>query len=185
VLQATEPGLKSRPLFRPRAPSLVFSTMTEIWFYHLQRQPLEKVLPVLIEKSLEKGWRVAVQARSEERLEALDSWLWTYSDESFLAHGRAGDGDPSLQPVYLTDGNENPNGAALRLFVEGAEMAPALAASGAAYARVVALFDGNNEEEVSRARLQWKELKDLGLPVTYWQQGATGRWEMRARSGSG
>ena len=33
---------------------------------------------------LEKGWRVAVQARSEERLDALDSWLWTYSDESFL-----------------------------------------------------------------------------------------------------
>jgi DNA polymerase III chi subunit, HolC len=51
--------------------------VTEIWFYHLQRQPLERVLPNLIEKSLEKGWRVAVQARSEERLDALDSWLWT------------------------------------------------------------------------------------------------------------
>ena len=101
--------------------------MTEIWFYHLQRQPLERVLPNLIEKSLEKGWRVAVQARSEERLDALDSWLWTYSDESFLAHGRACDGDGELQPVYLTAGLENPNGAALRLFIEGAEMAPALA----------------------------------------------------------
>ena len=66
-----------------------FRTMTEIWFYQLQRQPLEKVLPVLIEKSLEKGWRVAVQARSEERPDARDSWHWTYSDASFLAHGRA------------------------------------------------------------------------------------------------
>jgi hypothetical protein len=53
----------------------IFRTMTEIWFYHLQRQPLESVLPNLLEKSLEKGWRVAVQARSEERLDALDSWL--------------------------------------------------------------------------------------------------------------
>jgi DNA polymerase-3 subunit chi len=154
--------------------------MTEIWFYHLQRQPLERVLPNLIEKSLEKGWRVAVQARSEERLDALDSWLWTYSDESFLAHGRARDGDGELQPVYLTAGPENPNGAALRLFIEGAEMAPALAEAGAAYARAVALFDGNNAEELAAARAHWKGLKGLGFALTYWQQGANGRWELKS-----
>ena len=154
--------------------------MTESWFYHLQRQPLERVLPNLIEKSLEKGWRVAVQARSEERLDALDSLLWTYSDESFLAHGRAWDGDFGLQPVYLTVGLENPNGAAFRLFIEGAAMAPALAEAGAAYARAVALFDGNNEDELAAARAQWKVLKERGFALTYWQQGANGRWEMKS-----
>lgn len=154
--------------------------MTEIWFYHLQSQPLERALPALIEKSLAKGWRVAVQARSEERLDALDSWLWIYSDESFLAHGRARDGDAHLQPVYLTAGTENPNGAALRLFVEGAEIAPALAAANGAYARALNLFDGNNAEEVSNARLQWKELKGLGLPLSYWQQDSAGRWQIKA-----
>ena len=154
--------------------------MTEIWFYHLQRQPLERVLPSLIEKSLEKGWRVAVQARSEERLDALDSWLWTYSDTSFLAHGRARDGDPELQPIYLTVGPENPSGAAFRLFIEGAEMAPALAEAGPAYARVVAVFDGNNAEELAAARAQWKGLKDLGFALTYWQQTASGRWDMKS-----
>ena len=154
--------------------------MTEIWFYHLQRQPLERVLPNLIEKSLEKGWRVAVQARSEEWLDALDSWLWTYSDESFLAHGRARDGDFGLQPVYLTTGLENPNGAAFRLFIEGAEMAPALAEAGADYARAVTLFDGNNAAELALARARWKELKDLGFAATYWQQGTNGRWEMKS-----
>src|ERR1700731_1799378 len=145
--------------------------MTEIWFYCLQRQPLERVLSNLIEKSLEKGWRIAVQARSEERLDALDSWLWTYSDESFVAHGRACDGDSELQPVYLTAGLANPKGAALRLFIEGAEMAPALAGAGAAYARAVALFDGDNEDELAAARAQWKELKDLGFALTYWAAG--------------
>jgi DNA polymerase-3 subunit chi len=154
--------------------------MTEIWFYHLQRQPLEKVLPSLIEKSLERGWRVAVQARSEERLDALDSWLWTFSDESFLAHGRARDGDSALQPVYLTAGLENPNGAAFRLFIEGAQMAPALAEADVAYVRAVALFDGNNAEELALARAQWQELKDLGFALTYWQQSANGRWEMKS-----
>jgi DNA polymerase III subunit chi len=110
----------------------------------------------------------------------LDEPSWTYSEESFVAHGRERDGDPGLQRVYLTAGLENPNGAALRLFIEGAEMAPALAGTGVAYARAVALFDGNNAEELAAARVQWKELKDSGFAMTYWQQGANGRWEMKS-----
>jgi len=153
--------------------------MTEIWFYHLQRQPLESVLPHLIEKSLEKGWRVVVQANSDERLDALDQSLWTYSDASFLAHGRARDGDAERQPVYLTTNLENPNGAALRLFVEGVDMTKALAGADPAYVRAIALFDGNNEEELTLARDQWKKLKDLGFALTYWQQGDNGRWEKK------
>ena len=67
--------------------------MTEILFYHLQRQPLERVLPALLEKSLERGWRVVVQAASEERIEALDAHLWTYPRRQLsaawdLARGR-------------------------------------------------------------------------------------------------
>jgi DNA polymerase-3 subunit chi len=154
--------------------------VTEVWFYHLQSQPLERVLPQLIEKSLERGWRVALQARSKERLDALDAWLWTYSDESFLAHGRAADGDPDLQPVYLTTGIENPNGAVLRLFVEGAEIVPSLTASGARYSRVVAVFDGRDAEELALARAHWKEVRGLGYAASYWQKGAEGRWEKKA-----
>jgi DNA polymerase-3 subunit chi len=156
------------------------SAMTEIWFYELQNQPLEKVLPSLIEKSLERGWRVTLQAKSEERLEALDSWLWTFSDESFLAHGRAADGEPELHPVYLTTGVENPNGAALRLFVEGADIGPALAAPGANYARVVTLFDGRDAEERARARAQWNGMKEQGFVAAYWQQDEQGRWGKNA-----
>jgi DNA polymerase-3 subunit chi len=159
----------------------MIEAMPEIWFYHLQRQPLENVLPGLIEKSLEKGWRVIVQARSEERLDALDQWLWTYSDASFLAHGRARDGDVELQPVYLSTGAENPNGAAIRIFVEGASMAEAVAEPGAsAYVRAIAVFDGANEDELTEARAQWKRLKDMGFALTYWQQGEAGGWEKKA-----
>jgi DNA polymerase III subunit chi len=59
-------------------------------------------------------------------------------------------------------------------------MAPALAEAGAGYARAVALFDGNNAEELAAARAQWKELKVLGFALTYWQQGANGRWEKKS-----
>jgi hypothetical protein len=44
--------------------------MTEVLFYHLEHQPLERVLPSLVERTLERGWRAVVQAGSEERVEA-------------------------------------------------------------------------------------------------------------------
>ena len=152
--------------------------MTEIWFYHLQRQTLDQALPSLIEKSLERGWRVAIQAVSEERLEALDQRLWTYSEASFLAHGRAADGDGELQPVYLATGAENPNGASVRFFVEGAPVAASLGEG--AYERAIVVFDGGNEDELAAARLQWAELKERGFALTYWQQNERGRWEKKA-----
>jgi DNA polymerase-3 subunit chi len=149
--------------------------MTEIWFYHLQRQTLDQALPNLIEKALERGWRVAVQAASEERLEALDQHLWTHSDASFLAHGRAADGDGALQPVYLSTGAENPNGALVRFFIEGAEVAASL--GDGAYERAIVVFDGGNEEELAAARRQWRELKERGFALTYWRLNEAGRWE--------
>lgn len=155
--------------------------MPDIWFYHLQHQPLEKVLPSLLEKALDKGWRVVVQATAEERLDALDDTLWTYSDASFLAHGRARDGDAERQPIYLTTGSENPNGARLRLFVEGAEVSTQLATENCAdYERMILLFDGADEVQLLAARAQWKQLKEQGHTLAYWQQGARGGWEKKA-----
>jgi DNA polymerase-3 subunit chi len=158
----------------------------EIWFYHLQSQSLEQALPSLIEKSLANGWRVVVQARSEERLEALDHLLWTYSDASFLAHGRAADGDAELQPVYLSTGAETPNGAKARFFVEGADVAQWLESSAAeagVCARAIVAFDGANEDDLAQARAQWKELKARGLALTYWRQNEAGRWEKLLETG--
>jgi len=152
--------------------------MPEVWFYHLQRQSLEQVLPMLLEKSLERNWRVTVQASSEERLDALDQWLWTYSEGSFLAHGRPRDGDAEMQPVFLTTGLENPNHAPVRLFIDSASTIPLLESAAASeYARVILLFDGNHDDELSFARDEWRRLKAAGADLSYWKQSAEGRWE--------
>ncbi len=149
----------------------------DIWFFHLTRQPLERALPILLERSVERGWRAVVQAPGEERLAALDAALWTYADDSFLAHGLARDGDGAMQPVYLTTGEETPNGAAARFFVDGAEIAPFLATPGAeSYQRCVLLFNGDDPDDLAAARAQWKALKERELDLAYWRQGETG-WE--------
>ena len=148
---------------------------TEVLVFHLEQQTLEKVLPSLVEKTLERGWRAVVQAGSQERLAAIDLALWTYKDDSFLAHGSAKDGHAAEQPVYLTTTGETPNGAGVRFLVDGAE---AEAFSG--FVRLVYLFDGNDTDAVTRARAQWTAAKGAGCPVTYWQQSAAGKWERKA-----
>jgi DNA polymerase-3 subunit chi len=149
--------------------------MTEVLFYHLEHQPLERVLPALVERTLARGWRAVIQAGSEERVAALDTLLWTYDDASFLPHGTQRDGNPAAQPVYLTAGEANPNGATVRFLVDGAELAEL-----AGYERIVYLFDGRNAAAVARAREQWKAAKAAGCEATYWQQSPEGRWEKKA-----
>jgi DNA polymerase-3 subunit chi len=152
--------------------------MTDIWFYHLQRRSLDDVLPGLLERALQRGWRAIVQGASDERIAALDEHLWTYSDDAFLPHGSTREGDPEMQPIFLTTGLDNPNGAAVRFLIEGAEVAPILACN-EAYERLMLLFDGNDAEALAAARAQWSHLKTSGHALSYYQQTEDGRWEKR------
>lgn len=149
--------------------------MTEVLFYQLDRRPLESVLVSLLEKSLERGWRAVVQISDNERVDALDAHLWTYRDESFLAHGTAATGHSQHQPVYLTDAADNPNGAQIRFFVDGAEPQDV-----SEYERAVYLFDGRDDQQKQVARGHWAALRDAGHEVTYWLQDDDGRWRKQA-----
>jgi len=146
--------------------------MTEILFYHLKGQTPEQVLPALLQKSLERGWRVVVQASSPERVEALDAHLWTWRDDAFLPHGTWREAEAAEQPILLTLNDDNPNAAAVRFLIEGATM-PGDAST---YQRVVLLFDGEDPEALESARTRWTEAKSAGFEVTYWQADDKGAW---------
>jgi DNA polymerase-3 subunit chi len=146
--------------------------MTEVLFYHLKGQTTEQVLPALLQKSLERGWRVVVQASSDERVEALDAHLWTWRDDSFLPHGTSRDAEAAEQPIVLTVDETNPNGATVRFLVDGAGMA--IGAGG--YERIVLLFNGDDPDAVDTARARWSETKAAGIEATYWQTDEKGRW---------
>ncbi len=149
--------------------------MTEVLFYHLQDVTLENVLPPLLEKSLERGWRVVVQAASEERADALDAHLWTFRDDSFLPHGTWRDSDAQDQPIILTVAENNPNAANVRFLVDNAR----LPEDSASYDRVVLIFDGNDDDALLAARAAWTDSKTKGFDVTYWQSDERGRWQKR------
>ncbi len=161
--------------------------MTEILFYHLEHRPLEEVLPILLEKSLERGWRAMVQVGQKTTLQALDKALWTFRDDSFLPHAIAGQpsgaggADQTSQelsaiPVLLCGGEENPNAAQIRFYVGGAVPDEGKTET---YERIVFLFDGHDPDAVNAARAAWKSLS-AKHDTTYWQQEPAGRWVKKA-----
>ena len=154
--------------------------MTETLFYHLERRALEGVLPGLIEKSLERGWRAVIKTDSSERSDALDNLLWTYDDQSFLAHAQSGDGDASRQPVLITVEDENPNNAQILFCVGGARPADWRSGGLSSLARVVMLFDGRDSAMLDSARAAWKDAKEAGHDVTYWKESASGKFEKQS-----
>jgi len=149
--------------------------MAEVLFYHLTDSTLEEALPPLLEKSIERGWRVVIQTGSEERRDSLDAHLWAFRDDSFLAHGLETDPQAEDQPIVLTTTDGNANDATVRFVVDGAEPPPL-----DAYVRGVLMFDGHDHAQVTSAREHWKRLKAEGHAVTYWQQTEGRRWERKA-----
>jgi DNA polymerase-3 subunit chi len=151
--------------------------MTEIRFYHLVRTGLERALPTLLEKTLERGWRAVVMTGSADRTEALNNLLWTYDDRGFLAHGSAADGHGDRQPIWLTEADEAPNEAQVLFLTDGANTAqPDI------YERICLLFDGNDPEALADARRRWVDYRDAGHVLAYWQQDNSGRWTEKQRS---
>jgi len=148
--------------------------MTEIRFYHLTRKALEQVLPELLEKTLERQTRAVVMTGSAERAEALTQQLWTYRPDRFLPHGNAQDGNPELQPIWLTALDERPNAAAFLFLTDGANSQRL-----DEYERVCEIFDGNDEAAVAAARQRWGAYKSAGHTLSYWQQAERG-WVNKA-----
>ncbi|MEM0946245.1 MAG: DNA polymerase III subunit chi [Pseudomonadota bacterium] len=153
--------------------------MGAAYFYHLTRGPLENTLPVLLEKSLQAGWRVAVRGTDPARMDWLDQKLWL--GEGFLPHGLLGGPHDADQPILLTTNADagSPNRANCLMAVDGA---PVQVEEVHALDRVCLLFDGNDAGAVEAARAQWRTLTAAGCAAKYWSEEG-GRWEMKAESG--
>jgi DNA polymerase-3 subunit chi len=149
----------------------------EIWFYLVERSSIEDTLPPLLDKCLQRGWRALVRSPNPARLAALDAKLWTWRDDSWLPHGLAGDSALDVrQPILLTGGADNGNGAQALFMLDGAQ-----AENLTGVARVISLFDGREESEVQAARLAWRAARDQGRSPSFWKQTGEGKWERQGR----
>ncbi len=148
--------------------------MTTVRFYHMIQKRLEQALPEIVAKALERKHRILIKAGSRERIEVLDTALWTQDPASFLPHGHAKDGFEADQPVFLTTEDENPNGADVLILTDGASSQMT-----DKFALCCEMFDGNDEEAVKSAREKWKLYKDKGYTAAYFQQDESGKWQQK------
>jgi len=149
--------------------------MTEVSFYHLTKSDLRRALPSLLEKVLESGKRSVLLVSNEEKLQEIDSMLWTFSTNRFIPHGTFAEDYKADQPVYLTTTEENPNKAEILVIVDGAK--PEYVKK---FDRVLDIFDGNDEEAANSARERWRSYKKDMFELKYWQQSEKGAWEAKA-----
>ncbi len=140
----------------------------QVDFYHLTRDPAEKLVPVLAQKTLDGGQRMLLVSSFVGQLEKLSNALWCAGPSSFLAHGLAGNGQDEAQPILISGDCEAANGARYIALTDGEWRDEALAFDRAFY-----LFTA---EQIDNARTVWRALsaKDDITP-RYWKQDG-GRW---------
>ncbi len=126
-------------------------------------------MPGLLQRTLDRGWRAMVKTPTDEMADALDAHLWTFSDDSFLPHGRGA--DEADQPVWLTSDDGEGTTREVLFLVGGADVS---VETHSGFTRSVLLFDGSLAPQ---AREAWKAVKAAELEATYWRQNAGGKWE--------
>lgn len=151
--------------------------MTRVDFYHLQKGNIEDSLPKLLEKAYALDKKILVKIGNEERVEFLNTHLWSYDDQSFLPHGTKKDGNANLQPIWLTSQDDNPNDATILFLVDCAKIDVDKAQS---FERILNIFDGNNQDELNWSRKFWQQLKAHDMECYYWQQDDRGSWQQKA-----
>ncbi len=147
--------------------------MTDISFYHLEHAPLEKALPALLDKVISSGKKAVVRMQSQSLLTALDASLWTAGHTKFIPHTAKKDADTEHTPIFLTLADENPIHADILISLEASPLF-------ADFSRVLIMFNGSDSKELAESRARWKQLKDEGHQLTYWQQESNGGWKKAA-----
>ena len=136
-------------------------------FYQLSRDPAEGVLPLIARNTLKAGQRLLVVSADAAQLERIGDALWALKD-SFLAHGRAGEGHEERQPILLSDRTDPGNGARFLALADGVWREGAQP-----FERVFYIFD---DATLQPARECWRMLGQReGVERHFWKQQG-GKW---------
>jgi DNA polymerase III subunit chi len=149
--------------------------MSEVWFYHLERQPLEAVLPRILAGLMQRGERVCVQTDSADGLDGLSRAVWAHEETAFVAHGLDGDETSDRHLLWMTGGTGCPFAEGIRIYVHGA-----MPDDVSGLERAMVFIPGSEDAALVNARGLWKRYRAEGIVVRYWKQSESGRWEDQA-----
>lgn len=146
----------------------------------------DAVLPELLEKMRAAGHNILLQCPTINRMDRLNSTLWSLSPTSFLPHGTAGDGHLKHHPIFLTTEPTNPNNATTALAIGTPPDFQALQKILPKGAKIGFIFN-QSENSAANARQAWKTLKESAkenaennpTPCQYFAQTENG-WQKKA-----
>ena len=88
-------------------------------FWQLSRDPVERVVALIAERTRGAGEKLLVVAKGPEQRAAMSRALWETNPEAFLANGDASDPHAARQPILLSPNCEPENGAGYLVLADG------------------------------------------------------------------
>lgn len=140
----------------------------------MEQETLDKALPSIALKAWQSKEKVMIRVPDKKEASRLDDLLWTFRPDVFLPHGVDGDDKSKEQPVLITANDNNANEASILILTHGCEMTDI-----SPFSMVCEMLDGRVDAHVNQARERWKEYKEQGHELTYWQQDAQGKWNKK------
>ncbi len=140
----------------------------QVDFYHLTRDPAEKLVPVLASKCLDADEKILIVSDEEDQKAQLSNALWSHSATSFLANDVSGSEQEAHQPILISDQCHPANAAEFILLSDGKWRGEALD-----FKRAFYLFA---DDKIEEARTAWRELSaNSDVTSRYWKQDGS-RW---------
>jgi DNA polymerase-3 subunit chi len=141
-------------------------------FWQLSRDPVERVVALIAERTRSAGERLLVVADDEAQRAAMSEALWDAKPAAFLANGEAGGPHAARQPILLSAACEPANGAKYVVLADGVWREGA-----EAFERAFLLF---GEAAVDGARAVWRQFDGReDVERSYYAQ-EDGKWARKA-----
>jgi DNA polymerase-3 subunit chi len=137
----------------------------------------DRVCAVLLEKIFDSGARSVVYSPLCERTKVLDSFLWTFKQNSFIPHGSSENSPQAdLHPIWLTDKKENPNSAQTLMLIDCCEESSNDEPERLGFSKIIYVVSGSDEDSSKKLRLFYKSISEF-CNSKFWLQGKNGDWQ--------
>jgi DNA polymerase-3 subunit chi len=136
-------------------------------FYKVQNENFIKTICLLVEKAYQSNYKIIIKTSDSLLENEINKTLWTYSQKTFIPHGSSKDPLPEKHPIYITTGEENPNKANLKIFVNSIEPYKGN------FDKVLYIFLDNPENN-ENSRALYENYKINGASTTYHIQETQG-----------
>jgi DNA polymerase-3 subunit chi len=93
--------------------------LTKLDFWQVTDDPIEKVVALIAQRTLDSGARLLVVSGNADQRSAIARALWQAGPESFLANGEADASGAERQPILLSATLDAPNGASHVVLADG------------------------------------------------------------------